>query len=203
MKDFAARFSAPLEITRPRGGRLIEAFSPKLKRRLQLFDHRAFAQWVRLETDPAVIGYCERPTRLGPPPGDCLVDFWVTGQDEEALLLLASTQAEQAPAAFDGVAIRVVSAAELAAASQWVSNWTRMLPVIIAAQSLFSKTLLRSITQVVREPLPLARVQHELSMGDPSLVRGAIFELLRIGRLGAPSLHVVPLTLHTVLEPVS
>jgi len=65
MKDFAARFRAPLEVTRPRGCRLLEAFSPKLARPIRLFDHASFEQWIRLEADPAVLSLCKRPTRLG------------------------------------------------------------------------------------------------------------------------------------------
>ena len=34
--------------------RLIEGYSAKLQRRVRLFDHSSFAQWIRLEADPAV-----------------------------------------------------------------------------------------------------------------------------------------------------
>ena len=37
---------------------------------------------------------------------------------------------------FNGVAIEVVPLAELAAARVWISNWSRMLPVINATHSL-------------------------------------------------------------------
>ena len=43
MRAFIARYVAPLDSSRPRGARLIEAFSPKLGRRLQLFDLHAGA----------------------------------------------------------------------------------------------------------------------------------------------------------------
>ena len=46
MKDSAARFVSPLQVGRPRGARLLEAHSPKLGRRVRLFDHLAFAQWI-------------------------------------------------------------------------------------------------------------------------------------------------------------
>lgn len=83
----------------------------------------------------------------------------------------------------------------------WVSNWMRMLPVIVASHPWLTKSLQRLILRHIEQPTPLARVEHELSVDDPSLVRGAIFELLRIGRLRAPSLHQTPLTLHILLEP--
>ena len=37
-------FTAPLETARPRGSRLLEAFSPKLGRHVRLFDYRSFRQ---------------------------------------------------------------------------------------------------------------------------------------------------------------
>jgi len=61
MKDFTTRFHAPLEVARPRGCRLLEAFSPKLTRPIRLFERASFEQWIRLEADPAVLSLCERP----------------------------------------------------------------------------------------------------------------------------------------------
>jgi hypothetical protein len=72
MKDFTPRFSSPLPATRPRGARLIEAYSPKLNRRVRFFDHLAFWQWIRLETLPL------RPSAsapLGSTDGCADVDF--------------------------------------------------------------------------------------------------------------------------------
>ena len=78
-----------------------------------------------------------------------------------------------------------------------------MLPVINATRSLRSKSLTQSVLRLVREPMALARVERELEMGDPSIVRGAVFELLRTGRLRAPALHTEALSLHTLLEPAA
>jgi len=94
-----------------------------------------------------------------------------------------------------------VPAAELAAAGTWITNWLRMLPVITATRGLVPKSLLRAATNLVREPVALSLVEHELAVGDSSLVRGAIFELLRTGRLLAPSLHSQALSLHTTIKP--
>ena len=94
MKDFAV----PLETVRPRGSRLLEAFSPKLGRRVRLFDHRRFQQWLRLEADPAVLTFCERPARLDPQPDARLVDFWVRHRDGQAMLLLEPAPPQAAPA---------------------------------------------------------------------------------------------------------
>jgi hypothetical protein len=64
MKDFGARFGSPMPATRRRGARLLEAHSPKLNRRVRFFDHLAFCQWIRLEADPGVLKFCERPARV-------------------------------------------------------------------------------------------------------------------------------------------
>ncbi len=204
MKDFTVRFHAPLEVTRPRGCRLLEAFSPKLARSVRLFDHASFEQWIRLEADPAVLSLCERPTRLGVNRDGRLIDFWVQRRGEEELLLLGHGNADLAlPDQIDGMALRVVAPAELAAANIWVTNWQRMLPVINATRTLLPRGLAKSVLSFVHEPIALARIEHQFSIGDPSLVRGVIFELLRTGGLCAPALHTQPLSLHTLLEPAS
>src|SRR5687767_4396418 len=85
--DDSARFLSPTPVPRPRGSRLIEAFSPKLGRRLQCFGRHAFDQWIRLESDPAVLTFCERPLALN---GDDKrgVDYWVRSPNQEILLVV-------------------------------------------------------------------------------------------------------------------
>lgn len=204
MKDCAPRFATPLDAPRPRGARLFEAFSPKLGRRVRLFDRANFSQWIRLEADPSVLFQCERPTRLGIDCDARLIDFWVRRNGLEGLLVLAHGEAEQAvPDQFGGVALRVIAPAELAAANIWVTNWRRILPVINATRTLLPKSLAKSIVAFVREPVALACIEHQFSVGDPPLVRGVIFDLLRTGRLCAPALHTRALSLQTLLEPES
>ncbi|MCK6376489.1 MAG: hypothetical protein L6Q69_20675 [Zoogloea sp.] len=187
---------------------MLEAFSPKLERRVRFFNRATFNQWLRLEADPAVHALCERPLRLGSERDARVADFWVRRDDAEALQLVdygdgsgldASTRIES----FDGLPLQHISAVELAAASMWVANWRRMLPVINATRSLRSKSLTQSVLRLVREPMALARVERDLAMGDPPIVRGAVFELLRTGRLRAPALHTEALSLHTLLEPAT
>ena len=204
MKDFTTRFHAPLEVTRPRGCRLLEAFSPELARPIRLFERASFQQWIRLEADPAVLSLCERPARLGIKRDGRLIDFWGQRRNGEEMLLLGHGDAEQTvPDQIDGTALRVVAPAELAVANIWVTNWQRMLPVINATRTLLPKGLTKSVLSFVHEPIALARIEHQFSIGDPSLVRGVIFELVRTGGLCAPALHTQPLSLHTLLEPAS
>lgn len=170
---------------------------------MRLFDHSSFAQWIRLEADPKVMRFCERPARIGPQRDARLVDFWVEDLTGEEMLLLEPKQVESIPAQIDDVAIRIIAPAELAAASVWISNWCCILPVINATRNLVPKSLLGDVLDHVRGPISLGRLEHEMSVGDPSLIRGAIFEQLRSGRIRAPSLHTQLLSLQAGLEPAS
>ena len=118
-------------------------------------------------------------------------------------MLLLESRYDPTVRAVDGVSVEIVPLAELAAAREWISNWSRMLPVINAVRSLLPKSLSKSILGRVHGPEPLACVERDLAVGDPAIVRGAIFELLRTGQLPAPSLHFQPLDLHVILEPAT
>jgi hypothetical protein len=187
---------------RPRAARLLTAFSPKLGRTVRAFDRAGFDQWVRLEADPGVISFCEHPCRASGEDDGPLIDFWVARRDKEEMLVVERNRdASSTHDAVQGVPVRVVPAAEQAAAAVWVSNWLRIVPVINATRDLVPKALPQSALRLVHKPLALSFVEHELAAGDPSIVRGAIFELLRTDQLSAPSLHTQPLSLHTALEP--
>ena len=203
MKDFTPRFVAPLASARPGGGRLIEGFSPKLRRRVRLFSHASFAQWMRLEADPAVELFCERPVRLSPEPAARLVDFWFQGAEGEQMLLLDPDEPGTLPEQVDGIPLRAVPAAELAAASVWVANWSCMLPAINATRGLLPQEVLAAVVKHVQEPAPLGVLEHKLSYGEPWLARAAIFEQVRVGKISALSLKTQPISLHTLLEPVA
>ena len=187
---------------RPRGARLLTAFSPKLGRTVRAFDHVAFEQWVRLEVDPGVIAFCEHPCRVGANDDGRLIDFWVARHGQEEMLVVERGQGPtKLPKSVQNMPLRQVPAAEQAAAAVWVANWLRMIPVINATRGTAPKALIKSVLSLVHRPLALSLVEHEFSVGDPAVVRGTIFELLRTGQLMAPSLHTQALSLHTLVEP--
>lgn len=202
MKESSPRFVTPMSTPRPRGSRLLTAFSPKLGRTVRAFDHAAFEQWVRLETDPGVSSFCEHPGRVGANDDGRLIDFWVARHSQEEMLVVERGQGfAMLPQSVQDIPLRLVPAAEQAAAAVWVANWLRMIPVINATRNVQPKTLIKSVLSLVGRPLALSLVEHELSVGDPAVVRGTIFELLRTGQLMAPSLHTQALSLHTLVEP--
>ena len=197
------RFAAPLDIVRTRGSRLLEAYSPKLARRVQQTDRASFLQWVRLEADPEVTSFCERPARLGAKPTGRPIDFWIErGQVQEFVVLSDGSPGGELAAEHEGTPLRVVTPAELAAHGVWIGNWQRMLPVVTTTRSLVTAAMKRAVLAFIDAPMPLSRIEREHATGDPMLVRGAVFELLRTGALAAPSLHTQPLALGSMIEPV-
>jgi len=202
MKESSPRFVTPTSTPRPRGSRLLTAFSPKLGRTIRAFDHAAFEQWIRLEVDPGVLTFCEQPCHVGAADDGALVDFWVARPGQEEMIVVERGQGTATlPKSVQRIPLRLVPVAEQAAAAVWVSNWLRMIPVINATRGTVTNTLVNSVLSLVRRPLALSLVEHELSVGDPAVMRGTIFELLRTGQLMAPSLHTQALSLHTLVEP--
>lgn len=197
-----SRFQAPVSSTRPRGTRVIEVYSPKLGRRLQCFGEHVFKQWVRVEADPTIKTFCERPVFLDR-VGMQLVDFWVVQENGEVLLIV-DAESPVSALAQDGVElpVRSVPCAELAAARTWIDNWERMLPVIASCRSQLTAPLLQSILHFVSEPMQLSRIEHQFIKGDPTLIRAAIFTLLHVGSLQAPQLHTEQLSFLTRFHPM-
>lgn len=203
MKDLSPRFCIPINMPRPRGARLIEGFSPKLGRRLQLFDHAAFSVWIGLEADPKVLALCERPARLGLTNADPVIDFWVKQSGGEEFQLVPQGEPDNSlPTNHEETPIRTITAVDRAASSVWTSNWARMLPVINSARSSITKATMKSVSRFVREPLSLAVIERQFGNGDPTVIRATLFEMLRTGQLAAPALRTQPLSLHTSLEPM-
>ena len=145
MNESSPRFSTPISVNRPRGSRLLTAFSPTLQRTVCAFDYASFAQWVRLEADPSVTSFCEHPARVGADTDAGLIDFWVQHAGLEELLVVdRGRMPTELPATLEGVALKIVPAVELTAAATWIANWLRMIPVINATRGFTSKSLARS-----------------------------------------------------------
>ena len=191
----SARYHTAISTTRPRGSRVIESYSPKLGRRLQCFGENFYRQWICLESDPLVEAFCERPTYLKSGDNQRPVDFWVRYKDYEMYLVL---DGENHPSTVTldetELEVRCASSVDLAAASLWISNWERMLPLIISCRQQVSSSFQNSILKFISEPTPLARIEQEFVTGDPTLVRAAVFNLLHQGKLHAFQLQVEPLS---------
>ncbi|PMS34976.1 hypothetical protein B0G57_1128 [Trinickia symbiotica] len=202
MED-SLRNAEPVALARPRGAHRLEAFSPKLARRVVFYQRTLLEQWLLLEANPTVISFCERPGYVLIDGHRHLVDFWVRYVDRAELVFVSDSKIESnaktSSRDLDGNAfpIRRVAPAELAAACVWTDNWQRMLPYLVANRKLVPPTLPPAIARFVEQPQRLLAVEREFSTGDPVLVRTALFGLLHCGRVSAPELRTQPLSLLT------
>lgn len=57
-----------------------------------------------------------------------------------------------------------------------------------------------SIVRFVNEPLQLSRIEREFAMGDPSVVRAALFSALLVGRVHSADLRTHPLSTLTIFS---
>lgn len=199
--------SEPIAIVRPHGAHRLEAFSPKLNRRIILYRRQALDLWITIESDPTVRKFCERPGYIQFRGQRSLADFLVSYLDRQELVILADpiVGGDAKPLANLDAGdrnVRLVQAAELAALRIWVDNWQRMLPCIVATRGLVPASLLRLVEDFVAAPQPLFAIERELSKGDPILVRAAVFQLLHEGRVTAPELRTDMLSLSTRFSAV-
>lgn len=197
----APRFHTPITVARPRGARLLEGFSPRLERHVRLFRHQAFDYWIRLESDPAVRAFCERPARRRFGDRDLIVDFWVKTVSGEAFVLVMDSDPDSSlPEDVEGVPVQQIPLSEQSAFSVWTTNWQRILNTVVATRGSVPRQLCRSIIDVVRQPTSLADIERAFSGTDIPLLRGAVFELLRVGDLRTPELMRSSLGMHTCFE---
>jgi hypothetical protein len=122
--DDSARFRCAVSAARPRGQRLIAAYSVKLGRRVQCFGDAAFRQWIRLEADPSVQLFCERPAFLQLASERRLADFWVRQGTAELFLILGDPR-PQSTIELDDIAVPVqcVTPAELVLEDNCVTDF--------------------------------------------------------------------------------
>ena len=197
----------PIALDRPRGTHRLEAFSLKADRRLTLYRQSALEQWVILEADPAVIVFCERPGFIQSEGKRYLADFRVRYFDRQELVILFDSASEP-PAKPDallehaGLTVRAVQLSEIAASRAWIANWKRMLPCLIATRGLVPPSLSSAIERFVARPHRLLSIEREFTIGDPVLVRAAVFGLLHAGRVQAPELRTHELSLLTEFASV-
>jgi hypothetical protein len=202
MTRLTSGFLAPASVSRPRGSRRIDVYSPKLRRRLQCFGEAIYHQCLRLEADPTVLAYCERPAYFTIGNEKHLADFWVRQADCEWLLFVGDSKPSFiAHIGLGEYEVRAVPAAELAAARVWIENWERILPMVTSCQDLLTTPLLVAVRRFVSKSTQLTQIEQEFASMDLTLVRAAVFTLLHSGRLSAPSLWTEPLSLLTRFEP--
>lgn len=117
-------------------------------------------------------------------------------------VLMMKDEANNAlPAMVLGLPLNQSLLAEHVAQEVWLLHWQRIVRMINAASSSLSTPLIRQVQRRISAPITLADIERGLTGVDIPMVRGAVFELLRTGRIRSPQLHRQTLSHLTVFEP--
>jgi hypothetical protein len=158
----------PVAIARPRGAPRLEAFSPKLDRRVMFYRRAIHEQLILIEADPAAIAFCERPGYVQAGSSILLISGFAmqTGRSSSLSSIRTMIRPRHFPAASSsGVSMPVqcVPRIELVAARAWIDNWQRMLPCITATRRLVSPTMSTDVERFLRPPAKLVTIEREFS----------------------------------------
>ena len=192
----------PLALPAGRSRRRLEVFSPKLGRRLSLSSYDAWRCWLALEANPAVLTFCERPTRFAG-SGSSILDFWVSLKSppvEEFWLIVDDSdveapQPEEAtfPSYMQGRPLRLITPALLATLTIPLGNWAQILPLLVSFRNYRQPLLEQSIVVELATWTSLASVMERFADADRPAVQAAVFWLVASGRVTSPDLAAAPL----------
>lgn len=207
------RFVRAVNNTRPYGAHRYDMFGPKIGRRLTLFGRCALDLWGRLEADPRVLAYCERPLCIPDANPSRPVDFWVRASSGERLCVVlrsaesaVATQGANPFPAFEkwtrasSLQLDFIHPHHLDDPPVLRENRMMMLHHVAGTHSIPVGSLMRGVLARCRHGLTLAELERRLAPVDPMLVRSAVFALVLRGEMHCPRLALEPLGPHTRLE---
>lgn len=208
-----ARFLAPADHSRPYKSHRYDVFGLKVEREVTLFGATALTAWVRLEADPLVRTYCERPLVIPDVRPKRVVDFWVDVQGKQQLWLLRRprevelTSPEQALPAFatwaasNGLELRYIDTDRTGGSPLYIDNWGRILRDLAANRRFVSAVLKARVLEIFTSARPLSSLSGMFPDEDPVLLRSAAYHLLHNGKLRCSNLDQLPLGPASIMEP--
>jgi hypothetical protein len=186
----------PAVSRRPFGANRFIVFSPKAKRRLDLFGIAQLHLWLRLEADPATKQLCERPVVIQDNKRPRAVDFWVTGPGLNKYLLIArgsvplSASTEPRFPAFRawakevGCEVEEIQTLENSPGQEnWYGNWTTIIQQISNYGPYINSKLTEQLRIVSTHRIEISELLNQFPKEEPDLVRATIFELVHQGQL--------------------
>lgn len=208
-----ARFLTPADNSRPYKSHRYDVFGLKVEREVTLFGANALMAWVRLESDPLVRTYCERPMVIPDTKPKRVVDFWVDCHGKQQLWLIKRpreadlTSPEQALPAFatwaasNGLELRFITNDNNGGPPLYMDNWGRILRDLAANRRFISTVLKARVLDTFTSARPLSSLSGMFPDEDPVLLRSAAYQLLHNGKLRCLNLDLLPLGPGTVMEP--
>ncbi|MFM0671569.1 hypothetical protein [Paraburkholderia sediminicola] len=207
------RFLRAVNNARPHGAHRYDLFGPKIGRRLTLFGRLAFDLWVRLESDPHVVTYCERPLCIPDAKPSRVVDFWVrTRHDERLCVVLRIAEwtsvarghslfpAFQSWSRASSLELQIIHPQDLDDPQVLRENRIMMLRYLVSGHARPVDGLMPGVLVACSNGATLAELERQFAEADPMLVRSAAFRLVLDGQVRCPTLALKPLGPRTRLE---
>ncbi|MBW5285197.1 hypothetical protein [Burkholderia gladioli] len=200
------RFRKAATDLRPYGSHRFDVFGPKVGRRLTLFGRNAFQLWLRLESAPQVVTYCERPLLVPEANGSRAADFWVcTDYDEQLHLVLRSSEATIAAKGLcvypaltawcraNAMTVHTILPSQLDDPEPLCQNRLTMLHYLAGNTTAVGDEFARTISIACDCGLTLAELEQRFASVHPELVRAVAFSLVLKGILDCPTIASKPL----------
>ncbi len=203
LKAANPRFLSPADNARPYKSHRYDVFGLKVDRMMTLYGLTPLHTWIRMEADPDVQTYCERPHVIADSKPKRVVEFWVGFRDREELWLsprrdelerkLSPSEAEPAFcawAAHEGITVRFISDM-VPVDGMYVENWGRIIRELSANRRFVAAPLKDRILGCITTARPLSALAGLFPEEDPVLLRTAAFSLLHVGKLRCPDIGMV------------
>jgi hypothetical protein len=185
----SARFPRAVDNTRPYKSHLYHVFGPKINRSLSLYHLRHIDTWLLLESDPAVISYCERPLVIPDAKPKRVVDFWVGFEDRDELWLVSPEDEPDIPAPSAGLVkwadanrclVRSIKPPE-ESARVYLDNWGMIVRDLSSNRRYLTPALINAVRSTLEHARPILALCQLLHDHDPVLVRSALYHLMHTG----------------------
>lgn len=208
------RFLSPADTARPYKSHRYDVFGLKIDRMVTLFGLAPLHAWIRLESDPTVLSYCERPIVVADSKPKRVVSFWVCFRDHEKLWLLPRQEElerqlslQDAEPAFFAWATQAGMTAEFISPTGpddmlYLDNWSRIIRELSANQRFVSLSLRNQILDSMITVRSLSELPTLFPEEDPVLLRTAAYSLLHSGMLRCKNIGSATLGSNSLLERV-
>jgi hypothetical protein len=208
-----ARFLKAADNTRPYKSHRYDVFGLKVERNLALFGRAPLNAWVMLESDPAVLSYCERPLVIPDLKPKRVIDFWVSYRDREEFWLLQrpSELSDDSPdktmpafvtwATSRKIAVRQIIPDDIEQRATFLDNWGRIIRELSANLRYVPKSMIERVHGSMATSRPLSALSGQFPDDDPVLLRTAAFSLLHAGTLRCRDIEELPIGPGSMVEP--
>lgn len=200
--DSGPPYVRPLASARSGRRRRIEAFSPKIGRRVSLWSYTSYRVWIAAEANPQISSLCEHPARIDGPHSP-LIDFWVQfrGRGAGEFWIIRSDDPSSDPQGLaalppklQGLPVRAIHEQELAVWATAIANWASILPHLVMWRRFRDPLLEQRIAVYLGRPRTLDSLLDQFADQDAPAVEAALFSLVAGGRVVSPDLERAPLS---------